>query len=91
MHTLQGIESVLKVVWIINHQNEFITRLYSCIIFVILLDIRLEASALLKTNLLIGIFQVFCAISPGSSAVKAVVFKNTSPAFPTFPVARYKK
>ena len=36
MHTqLQGIESILKVVWIVNHQNKFLTRLHSCIIFVI--------------------------------------------------------
>ena len=77
MHTLQGIESVLKVVWIVNRQNKFITRLYSCIIFVIFLDIRLEASALLKMNLLIDIFQVFC-VQFHLAAVKAVIFKNTS-------------
>ena len=33
---LQGIESILKVVWIFNYRNNFITRLYSCIIFVFL-------------------------------------------------------
>ena len=77
MHTLQGIEFVLKVVWIVNRQYKFITRLYSCIILVIFLDIRLEASALLKMNLLIGIFQVFC-VKFHLAAVKAVIFKNTS-------------
>ena len=78
MHTqLQGIESVLKVVWIVNHRNKFITRLYSCIIFVIFFDIRLEASALPKMNLLIGIFQVLC-VQFHLAAVKAVIFKNTS-------------
>ena len=36
MHThLQGIESILKVVWIVSHRNKFITRLYIYIIFVI--------------------------------------------------------
>ena len=77
MHTLQGIESVLKMVWIVNRQYKFITRLYSCIILVIFLDIRLEASALLKMNLLIGIFQIFC-VQFHLAAVKAVNFKNTS-------------
>ena len=36
MHTqLQEIESILKMVWIVNHRNKFITRLHSCIIFVL--------------------------------------------------------
>ena len=43
MHTkLQGIESNLKVVWIVNHQNKFITIHHSYIIFVIFLDIKLK-------------------------------------------------
>ena len=60
MHTqLQGMESILKVVLIVNHRNKFITRLYSCIISVIFLDIRLEACTFTKNELLIGIFHVF--------------------------------
>ena len=44
MHTqLQGIESILEVVWIVNHRNKFVTGLRSYIIFVIFLDINLKA------------------------------------------------
>ena len=36
MHTLlQGNESILKMVWTFNHQNKFITRLHTYIIFII--------------------------------------------------------
>ena len=35
-HTqLQGIESISKVIWIVNHRNKFIARLHLYIIFVI--------------------------------------------------------
>ena len=35
MHTqLQRIESILKVVWIVNHRNKFITGLHSYMIFI---------------------------------------------------------
>ena len=75
---LQGIESILKVVWIVNHQNKFLTRLHLCIIFVIFLDIRLEASALLKMNLLIGIFKVFWLLQFYLATLRAAIFKKTS-------------
>ena len=43
-HTqLQGIESISKVIWIVNHRNKFIARLHLYIIFVIFLDIDLKA------------------------------------------------
>ena len=78
MHTqLQGIESILKVVCIVNHQNKFITRLNSCIIFVIFLDIRLEACSFTKNEPLNRYFlSILTAISPGS--FKSCFFKNTS-------------
>ena len=68
MHTqLQGIESILKVVWIVNHQNKFITRLHSCIIFVIFLDIRLEACSFTKNEPPNRYFSsILSAISPGN-------------------------
>ena len=74
---LQGIESILKVVWIVNHRNKFITRLHSCIIFDIFSNIRLEAYSLLKVNGLIGIFQVFW-VKFYLATVRAAIFSNTS-------------
>ena len=94
---LQGIESILKVFRIVNPRNEFISRLHSCIISVIFLDIRQDAYSFTKMNLLIGIFQVFW-VQFRLVTVRAAIFKNTSfskkhsmAAFPTFPVALYKK
>ena len=64
---LQGIESILKVVWTVNCQNKFITILHSCIIFVIFLDIRLEASSFTKNEPLNRYFSsILSAISPGN-------------------------
>ena len=68
MHTqLQGIESIFKVVCIVNYQNKFITRLHSCIIFVIFLDIRLEACTFTKNEPPNRYFSsILSAISPGN-------------------------
>ena len=53
--------------WIVNHQNKFITRLHSCIIFVIFLDIRLEACSFTKNEPLNRYFSsILSAISPGN-------------------------
>ena len=78
MHTqLQGIESILKVVWIVNHQNKFITRLHSCIIFVIFLDIRLEACSFTKNEPFNRYFsRILIVISPGN--LRVAIFKDTS-------------
>ena len=67
MHTqLQGIESIMKVVCIVNHQDKFITRLHSCIIF-IFLDIRLEACSFTKNEPPNKYFSsILSAISPGN-------------------------
>ena len=67
MHTqLQGIESIMKVVCIVNHQDKFITRLHSCIIF-IFLDIRLEACSFTKNESPNKYFSsILSAISPGN-------------------------
>ena len=47
MHTkFQGTESILKVVWIVNHRNKCIIILHSYIIFVIFLDINLKSNAM---------------------------------------------
>ena len=47
MHTkLQGTESILKVVWIVNHRNKCIIILHSYMIFVIFLDINLKSNAM---------------------------------------------
>ena len=40
---LQEIQSILKVVWILNDQSKFITSLLIYIILVIFLDINLKA------------------------------------------------
>ena len=68
MHTqLQEIESILKVVWIVNHRNKFLTRLQPCIIFVIFLDIKLEACSFTKNEPLQRYFlSIVTAISPGN-------------------------
>ena len=77
MHTqLQGIESILKVVWIVNHRNKFITGLHSCIILLFSQTSGQELAALLKMNLLIGIFQVF-GVQFQLATVRAVILKNT--------------
>ena len=73
---LQGIESILKVFRIVNPRNKFITRLHSCIISVIFLDIRQDAYSFTKMNLLIGIFQVFW-VQFRLVTVRAAIFKNT--------------
>ena len=47
MHTkFQGTESILKVVWIVNHRNKCIIILHSYIVFVIFLDINLKSNAM---------------------------------------------
>ena len=76
MHTqLQGIESILKVVWIVNHRTKFITRLHSGTIFVIFLDIRLEACSFTKNEPLNRYFSnILTTISPGNCTA---AFKNT--------------
>ena len=67
VHTIQGIESILKVVCIVNHWNKVITSLHSCIIFVILSDIRLEAYSFIKNEFLNTYFSsILGAISPGN-------------------------
>ena len=68
MHTqLQGIESILKVVLIVNHRNKCITRRHSNLIFVIFLDIRLEACSFTKNEPLNRYFlSILTAISPGN-------------------------
>ena len=75
---LQRIESIewISVVWIVNHQDKFITRLHSCIVF-IFLDIRLEACSFTKNKPPIGIFQVF-GVQFHLATVRAATFKNTS-------------
>ena len=83
MHTqLKGIESILKVVWFVDHQNKFITRLHLYIIFVIYLEIRLEACSFTKNEPLNRYFlSILSAISPGfckSQFHLASIFKNTS-------------
>ena len=79
MHTqLQGIESILKVVWIVNHQNKFITRLHSCIIFVIFLDIRLEACSFTKNEPLNRYFLSILTAILTALTLRAATFKKTS-------------
>ena len=56
-----------EVVWIVNHRNKFLTRLPSCIIFVIFLDIRLEACSFTKNKPLIRYFlSILTTVSPGN-------------------------
>ena len=60
-------ESILKVVWIVNHQNKFMTRLHSCIILAIFLDIKLEACSFTKNEHLNRYFSsILSAILPGN-------------------------
>ena len=73
---LQGIESIFKVVQIVNHRNKFITRLHSCITLLFSQISGQELAALLKMNLLIGIFQVF-GVQFQLATVRAVILKNT--------------
>ena len=80
MHTqLQGIGSILKVVWIVNHQNKFLTRLHSsCIIFASFLDIRLEVCSFTKNEPLNKYFLSILIAILTDLTLRAAIFKKTS-------------
>ena len=63
----QEIEFLSKLVWIVNHRNKFIAILHSCIIFVIFLDIRVEAYSFTKNKPFNRYFSsILSTISPGN-------------------------